>query len=104
MSLYAESIAEIEIVEERRAEPRYPAELGPVTLESNIFLETVKLINLGRSGFSVRTNVAYPSGSPLVIHLPGIGAKAAQAVWFSRNRLGARFLEPLNIDCLVSLT
>ncbi len=89
---------------ERRAGPRIAAELGPVTLESNIFIETVRLIDLGRNGFSVRTPIAYPTGTPLLVHLPGVGAKEAQTVWFSRNRLGARFREPLDLDKLISLT
>jgi hypothetical protein len=92
------------VFRERRDEPRYAASNIEVQLESNVFIETVRLVDLGRNGFSVRTMISHPSGSPLVVHLPGVGPKAAQAVWYSRNRLGARFLEPLEIDCLISLT
>jgi hypothetical protein len=90
--------------EERRQSERHAFAPRLATLKSPVFIETVKLVDVGRLGFSVRTDIAYPSGSPLVLILDGRKPLKAKAVWFSNRRLGARFDKPLSERFLLSLT
>ena len=52
----------------------------------------------------MRTMISHPPGERLKLHVPGIGNVEAQAVWHSNNRLGARFVEPLDDETLSILS
>ncbi len=75
-----------------------------VTLTSSVFHEEVRLIDVGRLGFSVRTMVAHPPGSRLSLRVGDSSPLEARAVWHSHGRMGARFDEPLPEEILASLT
>lgn len=89
---------------ERRRAPRIRARPVDLMLHTSVFVDMVRLLNVGRMGFSVSTPIAYPSGTALELDVPGKGRLKASAVWYSRNQLGARFAEPLDLDTLLSLT
>lgn len=90
--------------DERRRSPRMRARAVDLLLETAVFSETVRLINIGRLGFSVATPIAYPTGTPMALVVPGHRKLAARAVWFTRNQLGARFDEPLDTALLLILS
>jgi hypothetical protein len=75
-----------------------------VILESAVFVEEARLIDIGRLGFSVRTMVSHPDGAPLTITFREFPPFKAYAVWHSHGRLGARFEEPLADDIFAILT
>jgi hypothetical protein len=89
--------------EERRESERHAARMRTATLESDIFIETVPLVDIGRLGFSVRSLVGYPQGCRLALRITGQEPLPAYAVWHARGRVGARFAEPLSDDTLLSL-
>lgn len=93
----------IPLPEEQHNAPRHESRFGEATLESDVFLEKVPVVDVGRLGFSVRTTVTYPQGSRLILHLPGLAPLPARAVWHARNRLGAHFDAPVDIATLFSL-
>ncbi len=103
MSLNIQSADPVSVPAERREAERFAARMRSATLESDIFIETVPIIDIGRLGFSVRTLVGYPQGCRLVLHVTGQAPLAAHAVWHARGRVGARFDEPLDLDILASL-
>jgi hypothetical protein len=88
---------------ERRRAQRFANGRIELLLESAVFFETVLLVDIGRSGFCVKTPVTYPTGTAIKLHLPGFGAHEAQAVWYAQGKLGARFAEPLPEQILVIL-
>jgi hypothetical protein len=91
------------VPDERREATRHQTRFGEATLESDIFLEKVPVIDIGRLGFSVLTSVSYPQGCRLVLQLSGHDPLPARSVWHSRNRLGARFDAPLDLASLLNL-
>jgi hypothetical protein len=93
------------LIRREKPEPARPmTQWVEAALESDIFYETVPLIDVARLGFSVQTMVAYPQGSRLVLHIKGHPPMHARAVWHANNRLGAWFDEPLDDAMLASLT
>ena len=103
MALNIQTAEPILVPEERRGAERHQARMRTATLESDIFIETVPLVDIGRLGFSVRTLVGYPQGCRLTLSITGQPALPAYAVWHARGRVGARFVEPLEDDILVNL-
>lgn len=95
---------EMPVPVERRRAVRMRAKPLDLTMETSVFVDTVRLLNVGRLGFSVGTPIAYPTGTEVLLHIPGHAALPARAVWFARNQLGARFDEPLDEDLLFILT
>jgi hypothetical protein len=91
------------VLEERRAAERHQPRMRRATLESDIFIQTVPLIDIGRLGFSARTFVSYPQGSRLSLSITGHAPLPAYVVWNRRGRLGARFIERLDDEMLLSL-
>jgi hypothetical protein len=89
---------------DRRQAPRHVGLRREVLLESPVFYENVMLIDIGRRGFSVQTLIAYQSGSRLRLCIGDGQPIEAVAVWHAKNRLGARFVEPLEEELLLSLT
>lgn len=89
---------------ERRDTPRYRARKVAIVLESAMFLEPVSLIDIGRRGYSVRTDIAYAPGTHLRLHVPGLDPIEGSAVWHSGNKLGARFSEPIANELVLSLS
>ncbi len=75
-----------------------------VRLESAVFVEDARLIDVGRLGFSVRTMVSYAPGSIIQLCVEEYPPIKARAVWHSHGRLGARFDEPLDLEMLATLT
>jgi len=96
--------AEASVFDDRRSAVRMRCKPVDLQLETSVFVDMVRLINVGRLGFSVGTPIAYPPGTPLKLHIPGRGALSGRAVWYSRNQLGARFDEPLDEKTMLSLT
>ncbi len=88
---------------DRRQAPRHVGLRREVMLESAVFFETVMLIDIGKRGFSVQTGIAYQPGSRLRLDVGNREPIEAIAVWHAKNRLGARFLEPLTEDVLLTL-
>jgi hypothetical protein len=88
---------------DRRQSPRHVGLRKQVQLESAVFFEPVMLIDIGRRGFSVQTIIAYPTGTPLKLHLEGHGVIKGTAVWHAKQRLGARFEEPLADEVLAGV-
>ncbi len=89
---------------DRRQATRQVGLRREVLLESAVFYETVMLIDIGKRGFSVQTTIAYQPGSRLRLCIGDGQPIEAKAVWHAKNRLGARFVEPLDQDQLLSLT
>lgn len=103
MALNIQTVDPVPVPEERRAAERHAARMRTAKLESDIFIETVPLIDIGRLGFSVRTLVGYPQGCRLSLSITGQDPLPAYAVWHARGRVGARFVEPLDEDVLLTL-
>jgi hypothetical protein len=103
VALNIQTAEPILVPEERRESERHAARMRTATLESDIFVETVPLVDIGRLGFSVRTLVGYPQGCRLILHIGGQSPMLAYAVWHARGRVGARFVEPLEDEILLSL-
>ena len=104
MTKSAAAREEMPLPMERRRSVRMRAKPLDLVMETAVFMDTVRLLNVGRLGFSVSTPIAYPAGTPLRLLIPGHETLTARAVWFARNQLGARFDEPLDEDLLFILT
>ncbi|HEY0111713.1 MAG TPA: PilZ domain-containing protein [Allosphingosinicella sp.] len=62
---------------------------------------TVKMIDLSSGGFRAECEARVPAGSGVSIEIEGIGAVEAQVEWQRRGEIGARFLQPVELDrCL----
>jgi hypothetical protein len=103
MALNIQTANPVSGAEERREAERHAARMRTASLESDIFVETVPLVDIGRLGFSVRTLVGYPQGCRLTLRITGQEALPAYAVWHARGRVGARFVEPLDDELLLTL-
>jgi hypothetical protein len=103
VALNIEMVEPQAVPEERRGAERHAAKMRMASLESDIFIENVPLIDIGRLGFSVRTLVGYPQDCRLVLTIEGQQPMPAHAVWHARGRVGARFDEPLDPDVLAIL-
>jgi hypothetical protein len=103
MALNIQAANPVTVPDERREAERHAARMRTATLESDIFIETVPLVDIGRLGFSVRTLVGYPQGCRLTLHITGQVPMLAYAVWHGRGRVGARFDEPLEEDLMLTL-
>jgi hypothetical protein len=103
MALNIRTVDPVSGPEERRESERHAARMRTATLESDIFIETVPLVDIGRLGFSARTLVGYPQGCRLTLHITGQEPMRAYAVWHGRGRVGARFDEPLEDELLLTL-
>ncbi len=104
MTKSAAAREEMPLPMERRRSVRMRAKPLDLVMETAIFSDTVRLLNIGRLGFSVSTPIAYASGTALRLLIPGHDALTARAVWFARNQLGARLDEPLEEYLLFILT
>lgn len=58
----------------------------------------VRLRDLSTTGFLVETDDTIPIGSFVMIELPGIGAVHAQVRWQVGGRMGAMFLDPIDLS------
>ncbi len=88
---------------DRRPDNRFQLRPVEAQLISDIFIDTVRLVNIGRLGFSVRSFVYYEPGCDVTLSLHGFASVAARVVWFSRGQVGARFIEPMDEETLLSL-
>jgi hypothetical protein len=88
---------------DRRGHPRFRLLDLEAMLESDLFYDSVRLVNLGRLGFSVRSFIAYPTGTAVRLRLADYPIFKARVIWCTRGQLGARFDEPLAEGTLLSL-
>jgi hypothetical protein len=92
-----------EEAEDRRGSVRFKINEVNALLESALFLDPIKLLNVGKLGFSALSKITYPPATPVSLHLDGFGPLAARVVWSSNEQLGARFVQPLPEGLLLNL-
>jgi hypothetical protein len=88
---------------DRRQAARFQLRPIDALLTSDVFIDTVRLINLGRLGFSVRSFIYYETGCRVVLNIDGYTEMRARVAWFARGQVGARFDDPLDEETLLSL-
>jgi hypothetical protein len=88
---------------DRRRSARFQLKPVDALLTSDVFIDAVRLINLGRLGFSVRSFIYYETGCRVVLTIHGYAEMPARVAWFARGQVGARFDDPLDEETLLSL-
>jgi hypothetical protein len=88
---------------DRRNAARFKISEIFAVLESDLFVDSVRVINIGKLGFSARSFIAYPAGTKVSLQIDEYLLMPARVVWCSRGQLGARFEKPLEEGPLLSL-
>ncbi len=88
---------------DRRAAARFKISEIFAILESDLFVDSVQVINIGKLGFSARSFISYPAGTKVCLQVDGYFMMPARVVWCARGLLGARFDQPLEEGPLLSL-
>jgi hypothetical protein len=88
---------------DRRGVSRFKISEIFAILESDLFVDPVRVINIGKLGFSARSFIAYPAGTKVCLQIDGYFLMPARVVWSSRGQLGARFEKPLEEGPLLNL-
>ncbi len=88
---------------DRRTVDRFQLRPVEAQLISDVFIDTVRLVNVGRLGFSVRSFIYYETGCKVTLVINGFEDRPARVAWFARGQVGARFEDPMNEEELLSL-
>jgi hypothetical protein len=88
---------------DRRNSPRFKVSPIMATLLSDVFIDPVQVINVGRLGFSARSFICYHPGKPVTLSIDGFPEHPSHIVWCSRGTVGARFDNPLDENELLNL-
>ncbi len=89
--------------EDRRSSSRFKLGEVEAIMLSDIFVDPVQLLNVGRLGFSVRSFICYPSGKAVTLKIEGFSQMKGHVVWCARGQVGVRFDEPLDEAVLLNL-
>jgi hypothetical protein len=81
---------------ERRRYQRHELSLSAVAALPGNPDESVKLLELSRTGFLMRCNGPLGVGEPFAIRLEGIGEFAARAIWLCGSLIGCEFQSKLS--------
>jgi hypothetical protein len=88
---------------DRRGAARFKVSEMFAVLESDLFIDSVRVFNIGKLGFSARSFFAYPAGTRVCLQIDGYLMMPARVVWCSHGQFGARFEKPLEEGPLLSL-
>jgi len=58
----------------------------------------VRILDLSETGFRAECDAVVKAGSYISLDVPGIGSVDAQVSWRRGNQLGARFLNPIELE------
>ncbi len=89
-----------ELPDDRRIDERIFIDLAPALIESSAMTETVRIVNIARRGFLARSRLMYDCGTCVRLLFAGAPAIACRIVWSGKGMVGARFLEPVDLDSL----
>lgn len=91
------------ILGERRAEERFNVTLKSALIVGGQINSAVTIINMSMTGFLAEAQSRYFIGTPVSVHLPGIGEYNAKARWSGNNMLGCEFINQIPEDVFYDL-
>jgi hypothetical protein len=91
------------ILGERRAEERFNVTLKSALIVDGQINSTISIINMSMTGFLAEAQLRYFIGTPVSVHLPGIGEYRATTRWSGNGMLGCEFLRQISEDVFYDL-
>jgi hypothetical protein len=88
---------------DRRRAARFILDGLDAQVESRQYVYPVKLVNLGKLGFSAQSIFEHEVGNRLTLIVNGVEKLPCIVAWTSRQIIGARFLEPLEETVMLKL-
>jgi hypothetical protein len=88
---------------DRRRAARFILDGLDAQVESRQYVYPVKLVNLGKLGFSAQSIFEHEVGNRLTLIVNGVEKLPCIVAWTSRQIIGARFLEPLEEEVMLKL-
>ncbi len=88
---------------DRRRAARFILDGLDAQVESRQYVYPVKLVNLGKLGFSAQSIFEHEVGNRLTLIVNGVEKLPCIVAWTSRQIIGARFLEPLEEAVMLKL-
>lgn len=80
---------------DRRSEERFNVTLKTALFEGGQIRSAIYIINMSMTGFLAESRERHFIGTPVSIHLPGIGERHAEARWSGNGMLGCGFAIPI---------
>ena len=91
------------ILGERRAEERFNVSLKSALIVGGQINSAISIVNMSMIGFLSEAQSRYFIGTPVSVHLPGIGECHAKARWSGNGMLGCEFLSQIAEDVFYDL-
>lgn len=85
---------------DRRIDERQFTDLAPAVIEGPAMSESVRLVNIAVRGFLARSRLSYDCGTRVRLLFPDLAPIACRIVWSGKGMVGARFLEPVDLESL----
>ncbi len=89
-----------DLLGDRRIDERIFIDLAPALIEGAAMTETVRIVNIARRGFLARSRLVYDCGTCVKLLFAETPAISCRIVWSGKGMVGARFLEPVDLDSL----
>ncbi len=89
-----------EMPDERRIDDRVFIDLAPALIEGAAMTEAVQIVNVAKRGFLARSRLMYDCGMRVRLLFPDFHPIACRIVWSGKGMVGARFLEPVDLESL----
>jgi hypothetical protein len=89
-----------DLLDDRRANDRVFIDLAPAQIEGSAMTETVRIVNIARHGFLARSRLSYDCGTRVKLVFADIAPIACRIMWSGKGMVGARFIEPVDLDTL----
>ena len=89
-----------DLLADRRDDERVFLDLAPALIEGSAMTETVQIVNIARRGFLARSRLIYDCGMRVRLMFPDLPPIACRIVWSGKGMVGARFLEPVDLESL----
>lgn len=89
-----------DLLDDSRIDERQFIDLAPALIEGAAMTETVKIVNVARRGFLARSRLLYDCGTRVKLVFAALPPIACRIVWSGKGMVGARFMEPVDLDSL----
>lgn len=89
-----------DLLADRRDDERHFIDLAPALIEGAAMTETVRIVNIARRGFLARSRLHYDCGTRVKLVFADRAPIACRIMWSGKGMVGARFMEPVDLDSL----